>query len=154
MSVTPLRVLLVEDDAGDYEITRRVLVRAYGKMFSLEWADSYESALVAAESEKHDLYLLDYHLGPHTGVDLLRELRQCGNSTPAILLTGLDDHDLDLHALEAGAADYLVKDKLAPPCWKGPFVMPGNMHGYWRHRRLSSLPSRCRPRMRRWHAVW
>ena len=44
-----------------------------------------------------------------TGLELLREAMAQGCSIPIILLTGNDDWDVDVEAMEAGAADYLVK---------------------------------------------
>ena len=59
--------------------------------------------------ESFDVCLLDYQLGERTGLDLLREMIARGCRTPIILLTGNDDRDIDVEAMEAGAADYLVK---------------------------------------------
>ncbi len=46
---------------------------------------------------------------PRTGLELLRETITSGCATPVILLTGNDDWDTDVEAMEAGAADYLIK---------------------------------------------
>ncbi len=107
-----LRILLVEDDEDDYLVTRRLLTQVYGESLSLEWVIRYDDALVAAERQPHDLYLIDYRLGPYTGIDLLRELRRRSSLTPAIILTGLEDHTIDQDVQAAGAADYLVKRHL------------------------------------------
>ena len=57
----------------------------------------------------YELCLLDYHLGSRTGLELLRETVSSGCTTPIILLTGHDDLQTDVEAMNAGAADYLVK---------------------------------------------
>ena len=59
--------------------------------------------------------LLDYNLGARTGLDLLREVLARGCRTPIIMLTGNDDHEVDVKAMEAGAADYLVKGQFGGP---------------------------------------
>ena len=55
--------------------------------------------------------LLDYHLGERTGLELLREAVARGCRTPIILLTGNGDREIDVEAMKAGAADYLVKGR-------------------------------------------
>ena len=45
-------------------------------------------------------------------MDLLRNAILCNEDSPLILLTGKGNRDISLAALEAGAADYLVKSEL------------------------------------------
>ena len=63
-------------------------------------------------SGAYDVYLLDFRLGRHSGLDLLREVRRLGVSAPIILLTGQGQRELDHAAMQAGAADYLEKSRL------------------------------------------
>ena len=104
-----LNILLVDDDEDDYILTRMALVDVYGDQVEVEWISSFEPAREALLSGKHGLCLMDYHLGARTGLELLRETTAGGCKTPIILLTGNDDIDVDVQAMEAGAADYLVK---------------------------------------------
>ncbi len=80
--------------------------------FDLDWVSSYEQAVGAFSDCSYDVYLIDYRLGPRTGLDLLREpaAKQCGK--PIIMLTGYHDYAIDMAAMELGASDYLVKDQL------------------------------------------
>lgn len=109
------RVLLVDDDEDDYIVTRDLLADIPGQPYSLDWEDTYESGLEAIKQQVHDVYLLDYRLGAHTGLELLEVARQNGFVAPLILLTGQGDKEIDEAAMVAGAADYLVKDKLDAP---------------------------------------
>jgi sigma-B regulation protein RsbU (phosphoserine phosphatase) len=111
-SFRTIRVLLVEDDEDDYVVARDLLDEAGPGVFHLDWVTSAERALEAIAREEHDVYLFDYRIGALTGIELLRELRHRGVHLPVILLTGLLDYDLDLEAMEAGAADYLVKGQI------------------------------------------
>lgn len=56
-----------------------------------------------------DLLILDINLPDGSGLELLRTLRQNGNSTPAILLTANDLELDEVTGLEAGADDYITK---------------------------------------------
>ena len=106
-----IRVLLVEDDEDDFVLVRELL-EEIDTPVSLEWKGSYAAGCAALLGGGHDVCLVDYHLGPATGVDLLREVISQGCSTPLILLTGQADREIDLEAMRAGAADYLVKGEI------------------------------------------
>jgi signal transduction histidine kinase len=109
----PIRVLLVEDDEDDYLLTRDLLREIGKRHFALDWVATFEEAVAALAWQEHDVYLVDYRLGAHNGVDLWSAAGR--HSAPMILLTGLDDHDVDIQAMKAGAADYLVKGQIDAP---------------------------------------
>jgi len=107
-----VRVLLVEDDEDDYLITSDILQLCPRVRFHLEWQQTATAGMSAILAQRHDVYLIDFRLGHRDGLDLIGEARRAGCEGPFILLTGLDDWDIDVRAMEAGAADYLVKGKL------------------------------------------
>ena len=108
----PLRVLLIDDDEDQYVLIRSLLSRLRARRFELAWLADFEIAQDAIDKGEDDVYLVDYRLGPRSGVDLLREALARGCSRPLILLTGQGEGDVDLEALRAGAADYLDKGAL------------------------------------------
>lgn len=109
---TLIRVLLVEDDEDDYLLTRALVSSKENANIQLDWVDSYDRALEAIETGGHHVYLVDYRLGEHTGIELIQEAFRRGCRVPMILLTGQDDLSVDQSALELGAADYLVKGRI------------------------------------------
>ena len=113
MNEALLKVLLVEDDEDDYVIICDLLSEM--ERFELEWVIDYEDALKAIEREEHDVCLLDYRLGERSGLELLREALRRGYKAPIILLTGQGDREVDLEAMQAGAADYLIKGQIDAP---------------------------------------
>jgi signal transduction histidine kinase len=102
-------VLLVEDDEDDYVLTRDLLAEVPGYRFDLEWASNYETGLEALRQDRHDVYLFDYRLGGHDGLELLTEAVARGCKGPVILLTGHGEREIDIEAMKAGASDYLTK---------------------------------------------
>jgi len=109
MNPSRLSILLVDDDEDDYFLTRTVLFEVYGDKIDVEWVSSYEPARQALIAGGHGLCLMDYRLGARTGLELLSDVIAAGCRTPIILLTGDDDREVDVRAMEAGAVDYLVK---------------------------------------------
>ncbi len=107
-----VRILLIEDDEDDYLLTRDMLAEFEQTKFDLDWVTDYEFALSALERRRHDVILLDYSLGAKTGLDFLKEAVARGCQSPIILLTGQGDRDTDVRAMEAGAADYLIKSEI------------------------------------------
>jgi hypothetical protein len=107
-----VRVLLVDDDEDDFVITRDLISQIGNDRYQLDWVDNYETALVAIQRREHDICLLDYRLGVRTGLELLGESQSFSARTPMILLTGQGDREIDLKAMKAGAADYLIKGQL------------------------------------------
>jgi CheY-like chemotaxis protein len=107
-----IRVLLIEDDEDDYVITSELLSEVAGAQFKLDWVATSGEALAAMQRNEHDVYLLDYRLGERDGLDLLREAIEARVRAPIIMLTGREDRDVDVAAMNSGAADYLVKEGL------------------------------------------
>ncbi len=104
-----IRVLLVEDEEDDYIIIRDLLSEVKEKRYNLEWVSTYEEALKAMTLNEHDIYVVDYKLGKHSGLELISESIKKGGRTPIILLTGQGDTEVDFQAMKAGVMDYLVK---------------------------------------------
>ena len=107
-----IKILLVEDDEDDYIIARDLLAEIRGHHFALDWANTYTSGLEGMVLNQHDVVLVDYRLGAENGVALLRKGLDRGCQAPVILLTGAGQHEIDVEAMQAGAADYLVKSEL------------------------------------------
>jgi PAS domain S-box-containing protein len=109
-----VNVLLIEDDEEDYVLTRELLRDVEGERFDLDWVPTYEAGISKILLEEHDVCLVDYRLGPQSGLEFIRESVARGFEIPVILLTGQGDHEIDLEAMKAGAADYLVKGQITP----------------------------------------
>lgn len=111
-----LYILLVDDDEDEFILMRDMFARLPGQgkgvRYWLDWAASYEEGLEACSRKIYDIHLIDYHLGSHNGLDLLRAAAERGCQAPSILLTGQGSYELDLAAMEQGVYDYLLKDQI------------------------------------------
>ncbi len=108
-----IKVLLLDDNKEDFIIVHRMLVKTRGTSFDLEWVSSLEKAREMIRQEVHDVYLIDFRLGTHSGLDLIQETLQEGVNKPMILLTAHGSHEIDRKAIRSGAADYLPKKELS-----------------------------------------
>jgi signal transduction histidine kinase/BarA-like signal transduction histidine kinase len=115
MDACLVSVLLVDDDEDDYVMTRDLLSETVSGQFALEWTTTYEAALETMGRKQHHVYLVDYRLGAWSGLDLLRAALAQGCEAPIILLTGQGDRHVDVEAMQAGAADYLIKGQIDGP---------------------------------------
>ena len=82
MTPPTYRVLVIDDDEEEYLVVARYLRKATAALYTVTWISSYEQALVDTIICEHDICLLDYHLGEHTGIGLLRALRAAGYRAP------------------------------------------------------------------------
>lgn len=101
-----MRILLVEDDDLLGSGLSDALARA---RYPHEWVRDGRAALTAALGSAFDLIILDLGLPRVDGMDVLRELRHRGLSTPVLILSARDATRDRVLGLNAGADDYLVK---------------------------------------------
>lgn len=114
MNDQSVKVLFVDDDEDDYILVRDLLSEIRSSGYQVEWVRTYEDALEKMKANRCDVCLLDYLLGPRSGVELLTEAMECGMEAPTVLLTGRGDRGVDFEAMKAGASDYLEKADLSP----------------------------------------
>jgi signal transduction histidine kinase len=113
-----VRVLLVEDNAGDAELLVEMLTggtlapgRPTTQVVWVERLSSAESMIAdaAAQSTPFDAVLLDLSLPDARGLEAVHALQTNTPDIPVVVVTGLADDMMALAAVHAGAQDYLVK---------------------------------------------
>ena len=109
-----IRALLIDDDQGDFVVTKGLLSQITHPKIELDWVPTFEEGHDAIANGGYDIYLVDYFLEDRTGLDLLREAARHQLQAPVIMLTGRGSHEVDIEAMQAGAADYLVKGQIEP----------------------------------------
>ena len=104
----PLRVAVVDDDA-DF----RGVLCFHLSDEGLEpiACSGGRAALERLGAETVDVILLDWRMPDMNGMEVLRELRQRGTTTPVIFLTGLADDVFEEAALTCGAVDFIDKSR-------------------------------------------
>jgi PAS domain S-box-containing protein len=107
-----ISLLVVDDDEDDFILLKSYLEDLKNYNFSFHWTPAYKDALELMKMNKHDVVVIDYLLGSHTGLELLKVAIEGGCRMPVIVLTGKGSHKIDLEAMELGAADFLVKSEI------------------------------------------
>jgi diguanylate cyclase (GGDEF)-like protein/PAS domain S-box-containing protein len=106
-----LRVLILEDRPDDAALILHELRRAG---FEPDWQRvETEPDYRAALDPALDVILADYALPQFDGLRALQLLRERGWDIPFILVSGVIGEEQAVAALKQGAADYLLKDRLA-----------------------------------------
>ncbi|HEU0296373.1 MAG TPA: PAS domain S-box protein [Anaerolineales bacterium] len=107
---THLNILILEDNPDDAELLVRELQRAN---FDPDWKlVATEGDYLAHLDPAIDVILSDYSMPGFSGLRALRLLRERGLDIPFILVSGTVGEDVAVSAIQAGAADYLLKDRL------------------------------------------
>ncbi len=105
-----INVLVVDDDALDRRLVGLVLVKAAGLIrFNIDYAQTLAEALEKLTKPGYDIVLLDLNLPDGRGNENIRKVSAVVPNVPIVVLTGLDDEDVGLEAINSGAEDYLVK---------------------------------------------
>ncbi len=107
----PLNVLMLEDRPADADLVVYELRHAG---FDITWKRvDNEADFNQSLTPKVDIILADYHLPQFDALRALRCLKATGLDTPFIILTGTVSEEVVLECMREGAADYLLKDRLA-----------------------------------------
>ncbi|MGZ5008565.1 MAG: GGDEF domain-containing response regulator [Methylobacter sp.] len=104
-----IRVLLVEDEAGDAQLVKMKLRQAQSGHFDVTWAQSLNEAQRYLATSTFSVMLLDLSLPDSEGLATIQSARAMAMDVPIVVLSGCGDTDFTLTALEAGAVDYMVK---------------------------------------------
>ena len=101
-----MKILVIEDDFEHMRIVRRGLDEA-GFVCDAAKTGAQGSDMLATGA--YDVVILDRMLPDVDGLDVLREIRGKGISTPVIILSALGSTDERVRGLSAGADDYIAK---------------------------------------------
>jgi two-component system CheB/CheR fusion protein len=107
-----IHLLLVEDSPTDALMLRVALEDVRSMAFELVHVERLGEALCELERQRFDVIVLDMGLPDSAGLDGLVKVRQAAEEAPILLLTGVDDEETAVAAVERGAQDYLVKGKV------------------------------------------
>lgn len=101
-----MRLLIAEDDPKLLKTLKHIFE---SNKYMVDGVNDGQDALLYAETEEYDGLILDIMMPGMNGVDVLKQLRGQGISTPALFLTAKTEVYQRVEGLDAGADDYLPK---------------------------------------------
>lgn len=104
-----VNILLIEDNPDDVAYVQQILTEEPGSPFHIESVVRLSDGLARLSKDGIDVVLLDLSLPDSRGVETLEKFHQQTQLIPVIILTGLDDDQACLKAIQDGAQDYIVK---------------------------------------------
>lgn len=108
-----MKILLIDDDA----FLRDMYATKFSELkFTIDVAETAESALLKLREQKYDVLLVDMIMPGMTGVELLKQIRSedIGGNPVCIMLSNQSEPVDKEEALKAGAVGYIVKAELIP----------------------------------------
>jgi PAS domain S-box-containing protein len=108
-----MRVLYVEDDPRDADLTQRALRKTapHVQIESVSTIKDAKTRLDRLASEPLDLVLADMQLRDGDGLSLLKHIRENSIPVAVVMITGMGNEETAVEALKARADDYVVKHK-------------------------------------------
>ena len=101
-----MRILLAEDELALSKAYAQVLIM---QGYEVEPVYDGKAALEAANGGTYDLMIFDVMMPKMSGLEVLKALREAGNTTYVIMLTAMSELDDKIEGLESGADEYLTK---------------------------------------------
>jgi len=108
----PISILLIEDEEGDAFLIQRSLSGALRVPYTVSHVDGLGKGMARLKDGGIDVVLLDLGLPDGYGLSTFSVLHKHSPDVPVIVLTGQDDDELGIEAVQQGAQDYLVKGKV------------------------------------------
>ena len=112
VATAPIRVLLIEDNPGDARFILELLRETAELDFEFERLERLDPALDRVNEAGVDIVLLDLGLPDSQGLETFARVHARLPTEPIVVISGLDDEQVALDAVRAGAQDYLVKGRI------------------------------------------
>lgn len=139
MDKQELKVLLIEDNAGDAFLIKFYLGESVSPRFNFFHADCMKAAHELLDANQFDIILMDLNLPDSVGLDTIKKLLETYPNNLVVVLTGLVDEKVGLETVRYGAQDFLVKGK-----FDGKVLISSIMFAFERfnlNKQLSSVAS-------------
>jgi diguanylate cyclase (GGDEF)-like protein len=107
-----IKVLLIEDNPDDALILKRMISKLQSPEIELDWCDSCAEGHKKLEENNFDFVILDLSLPDSHGLDTVKKTADKYPRIPVVVMTGLDDDEVGMQAVQNGAQDYLIKGQV------------------------------------------
>lgn len=110
MSKRPINVLLVDDSSMTARVVSKMLDRSDDKeQYTVKWEKTLNQGLIRLSTGKVDIILLGLMLSDSYGMDTFTTANEYASHLPIIILSGNEDDEFAMRAVQNGAQDYIFK---------------------------------------------
>ena len=106
------KILLIEDNPGEARLIREMLSDAEELLFDLTCAERLSTGLKCLAKGGIDIVLLDFSLPGREGIDALAHICLQASDVPIVIIADMESDELVVKAIQEGAQDYLVKERM------------------------------------------
>jgi FixJ family two-component response regulator len=103
-----MTLIMIEDNQGDVRLIKELLSGGY----SIDVAETLADGIDKLQTNNYNCLLLDLNLPDSAGIETFNKIASNKFDLPIVILTGIHDVDLAVHAVRHGAQDYLEKNVL------------------------------------------
>ncbi len=118
--MTPIKILLVDDDIEFYSKVQKILARD-SHIYEVECASAYDTVLDIVLHKKYDAYVISDEFRQNSGLSLVRSMLDAGVQAPILIATRQAADDFDLTVAQIGAVDFIDKQYLKPSALRKAF---------------------------------
>lgn len=136
----PLKILMLEDTAGDAEIVQQLLKKEE-LSFEFSLVMNKDAFLIALDEFQPDIILADNSLPQFNATDVLKIIQKRSEHIPCILVTGTASEEFAAGIIKSGAEDYILKDRLGR--------LPAAIHSAIKHQRAEKQRKDALEKLRR-----
>jgi signal transduction histidine kinase len=112
MNTQQIQILLVDDDPQDRRLVEMILAKSYAPgQYHVQTTETLTETIQYLNHVIYDVILLDLNLPDSKGIETIEKVCDVDSHIAIVVLTGLDDEDIGIAAIQKGASDYLVKGK-------------------------------------------
>lgn len=101
-----MKLLIVEDDRAIREALKEGLE---DEKYAVDVAEDGQEGYLTAQASDYDVIIMDVMMPEMDGFEVVKKLREDGNSTPILMLTAKSEVEDTVAGLDFGADDYLAK---------------------------------------------
>ncbi len=106
-----INILLIEDNHDYARLIHRIISKKSSNLMEVEHHETFSKGFERLLQGEIDLVLLDLELPDSSNIDKIVQIH-CSTDVPIVVLTGTDDEQVAIKAVQMGAQDYLMKSSL------------------------------------------
>ncbi len=129
-----MKILLAEDADPSSSAISALLSETYNGDLDVTFVRTKDAVLEALRATEYDVVILDYVLPDGNAAELLEEVGALGLSSPFVVVSAVNEGNIDIYAIQTGADDFIIKDELNPAVLKRSIE-----HAVYRKERFNRL---------------